>query len=672
MASIQVLPFEIARYAGYEPRRAFNDTSFPFNGARVHVFQRCDTLEMEKEDGENERGAAEDDKHLRSMLAGTLNYAYLNAHEALTPAGPNLSETITRERLEAHAPTSATARRLLGALSFFEQACKQIRSKDFAFSRIVLPLAEALSVMDGELVMTWPSAEEEIMALATILVGVIPLLTLLCDPEVGQDMQEEDFNMAMLSTLQLVQTDPEGMLLHTIMLLEDCAAYPISERSDTLKGWVAEALADQEELQETLAAAVLALCSILLSDVKVAFKVPPPLFPLVVPPSFPAGPKHDPQDWYHTYTCFLFVMVRYPDACTATATNTTAPNTWQGGIPSTPSPYLFLRPCASQCNSIMLLTDAYAVIFVQIVDCACDMGLGEPSLFMLRAQLNSFLCNHLDAGGGGELDGEDQGEDQLSIRQRKAACVEDIAKDCDRVLKARHDDPQAIYVKACALRNHPDVLRHASDSMALFERFLQVAEPDDRFRPAAHYNLGMMSLLSVGAGKGKGASGEGFDFLTDLDDPEITTAFKHARQQYKLGMVAEEQRLPFFKPQGLPSKNWLGLILMHRKSTAQQESQQAAAVGKAQRQAAHFARQKEQQQAAAKRKIKRQLTHLTKQGEGRFKNVDDKLKKYILESEQSVRDALADGSEDPTAVLDLLLVSQKLLRIAKQVGRKKV
>lgn len=227
---------------------------------------------------------------------------------------------------------------------------------------------------------------------------------------------------------------------------------------------------------------------------------------------------------------------------------------------------------------------------LRLLKAADIMGLeDDPRLVRLRAQLLCFEVNRRESANAPPA--------ELS------ACCDDIVKACDRVLAAVPGDLQAVFTKAFALRNNPEHHRW-SEAVRLYEDYLARAEPDDRFRSAAHYHIGLILCMAgnvLGRARPSPYITRGWEGM-----PVGLAAAARARREYQAGVAAEEGRLPFFQPQGLPSKQAVAVMLANAKAadSAAQASPEAE-----QRQLEHMARMNEQMVGAAERKAAKLAAH---------------------------------------------------------------
>lgn len=139
---LEVLPFDAAAFPGYEPRREFADSSFPWTGARVHVFGwrpepgapprpvadppnviRLDGVDVASRVAADPPRLSSTEQHLGSRLADAADHEpLLRGHDGrspIVPKGPG--GLMTRAALEPLAPRSKTAAVLLAALDSFER-----------------------------------------------------------------------------------------------------------------------------------------------------------------------------------------------------------------------------------------------------------------------------------------------------------------------------------------------------------------------------------------------------------------------------------------------------------------------------------------------------------------------------------------------------------------------
>lgn len=224
-----------------------------------------------------------------------------------------------------------------------------------------------------------------------------------------------------------------------------------------------------------------------------------------------------------------------------------------------------------------LLSDALFVIaqlssnldaMLAWVEMAAGMGFeaDDARLLRLRAQLNSFQMNRLEGRPAEEM--------------REVADA--VVADCDRVLELEKDDLRALWTKAFALRNSsgaeataPDRLSRMVESTRLYERWLELAEPDSRHRPAGHYHLGWLYVVAANTASGGEGPGGGGWMQSKAVPEHVRAAARLARAEYLKGVTAEEARLPFLQPAGQQSKEFLSFILSGIKA-AEPERDEAA------------------------------------------------------------------------------------------------
>jgi hypothetical protein len=183
------VPFEAALYEGYEPRRAFNDETFPFHGARVHVFVRCAAVAAASGGSpareRREPAASSSARHVESKVASLLHHATLT--HAVTPESAAKPGLISHDTLAPHLASSATARSLKLALTAFEDAEAELLTGEPDFARILDLLNTVYSTNDGELVVSWREETSHI-ALTTVMTCLMSCLSYACFP--GQPPEE--------------------------------------------------------------------------------------------------------------------------------------------------------------------------------------------------------------------------------------------------------------------------------------------------------------------------------------------------------------------------------------------------------------------------------------------------------------------------------------------------
>jgi hypothetical protein len=171
---LEVIPFNVTEYAGYTPRRAFSDESFPHADARVHILQRCHAQQRQttasSATGYERLGSK--DRHLGGRLASAIHSAPFRCR-ALSPQS---GRGVIPNCLASFAAKSATARSLLVAEQTFDEVfnyISKLSSLDYADNavakRVVALLNKAYSVRDGELLASWPNDDVFNFALSCAL-----------------------------------------------------------------------------------------------------------------------------------------------------------------------------------------------------------------------------------------------------------------------------------------------------------------------------------------------------------------------------------------------------------------------------------------------------------------------------------------------------------------------
>eukprot|EP00854_Cymbomonas_tetramitiformis_P009416 gene9416-11154_t len=123
----------------------------------------------------------------------------------------------------------------------------------------------------------------------------------------------------------------------------------------------------------------------------------------------------------------------------------------------------------------------------EVLSAGIAMGINDARVWRRRGELRCFLANRQDAWRGGE----------------NGSLLRGIVDDCDRVLEVLPADPTAIYTKAFALKSAGR--EQYAQAVDLYEQYLELVEPDDRMRPAAHYHAGIL-LCALGGADGAGAA----------------------------------------------------------------------------------------------------------------------------------------------------------------------
>ena len=187
------------------------------------------------------------------------------------------------------------------------------------------------------------------------------------------------------------------------------------------------------------------------------------------------------------------------------------------------------------------------------------MGIEDVRIHRLRASLLGFLINQADLLTGNE--------DEKEITCSEYADM--MIADSEAILKKNPSDVGALYSKAFALRSGP-FRKTADDSLDVatlrtieiardtYVEYLKLTEKDDRFRPAANYHVGFLSLILY-TSTGKQATRM----------PINKSAIKDILGFYNEGLKAESRRLPLFGPVGpVDSKEILSLFSVAQKSAA--------------------------------------------------------------------------------------------------------
>jgi len=187
------------------------------------------------------------------------------------------------------------------------------------------------------------------------------------------------------------------------------------------------------------------------------------------------------------------------------------------------------------------------------------MGIEDVRIHQLRASLLGFLINQADFLTGNE--------DEKEITCSEYADM--MIADSEAILKKNPSDVGALYSKAFALRSGPfrktadeslDVatLRTIEIARDTYVEYLKLTGKDDRFRPAANYHVGFLSLL-LHTSTGKQATRM----------PINKSAIKDILGFYNEGLKAESCRLPLFGPVGpIDSKEMLSLFSVAQKTAA--------------------------------------------------------------------------------------------------------
>ena len=175
---------------------------------------------------------------------------------------------------------------------------------------------------------------------------------------------------------------------------------------------------------------------------------------------------------------------------------------------------------------------------IDLLNDVCEGELKDPQLLLLRAQLNFFAFNRLDEKG-----------DHAGSR----VCIESVISDCSFALEHDPRNLTALYTRASALRNHPD--KRWMEALSAYEEFVSLADKDDRFLPAALYNVGFCALVATSTS-------------TRMVISSATRDVKKAQKALQEGISAEKRRLTFFGLKGQQSKQLLLMMLANVKTEA--------------------------------------------------------------------------------------------------------
>ncbi|KAJ1451334.1 hypothetical protein M885DRAFT_499627 [Pelagophyceae sp. CCMP2097] len=170
---VEVLPFDAHSYAGYEPRREYTDSSFPFERARTHILQRRASAAV---------GAAPSERSVEARLASFL----IDKEFFGTPEFRFVPLSVALDMLSSSSATSPTARQLLRAAVIFQQANDIIRDGPYDKELVDLGehaifvvnrLASVYSTPNGDLVASWERKAYKRALVCARLTVVTRLLT---------------------------------------------------------------------------------------------------------------------------------------------------------------------------------------------------------------------------------------------------------------------------------------------------------------------------------------------------------------------------------------------------------------------------------------------------------------------------------------------------------------
>ena len=192
-------------------------------------------------------------------------------------------------------------------------------------------------------------------------------------------------------------------------------------------------------------------------------------------------------------------------------------------------------------HSSILISDSIETP-LGVIDAAFKMGISDWRLHRLRAQLNCFTLNRMD--------------ENAAPKAERINCTDNIIADCDFVIRVAPPESSGelttTFTKAYVLRNHPNDSKRY-EAIGQYQRYLDLAEKDDRHHAAAHFHLGLSLMLVFRR------------MATEVDRGAVKAA---AREEYQKGVAAEEARLPFFLPPGQQSKQALCMLLAGTKASS--------------------------------------------------------------------------------------------------------
>jgi len=170
---VEVLPFDARAYAGYEPRREYQDSSFPAERARTHILQRRVPAAV---------GAAPSERSVEARLASfNIDKEFFG-----TPEFRFVPLSVALDMLSSSSATSPTARQLLRAAVIFQQANDIIRDGPYDKELVDLGehaifvvnrLASVYSTPNGDLVASWERKAYKRALVCARLTVVTRLLT---------------------------------------------------------------------------------------------------------------------------------------------------------------------------------------------------------------------------------------------------------------------------------------------------------------------------------------------------------------------------------------------------------------------------------------------------------------------------------------------------------------
>ena len=113
---VEVLPFNVNDFEGYQPKRAYSDSTFPYKNARVHILCRCRVTIP---------GEAPSERSLPSRVA---SYLIDKVAWGRLPSHIHVSVDEVIEALTPYVNTSAVALKLRGCAETYKHFCSYCRA----------------------------------------------------------------------------------------------------------------------------------------------------------------------------------------------------------------------------------------------------------------------------------------------------------------------------------------------------------------------------------------------------------------------------------------------------------------------------------------------------------------------------------------------------------------
>jgi ribosomal protein L40E len=169
-----------------------------------------------------------------------------------------------------------------------------------------------------------------------------------------------------------------------------------------------------------------------------------------------------------------------------------------------------------------------------------SMKIANARIYRRIGCIHAFRVNLL-CSERGDSDSERKLQTEPALKETLTI----LLATCELLLHADPNDLQALHLKAFALRSFtpswtggalsPQCAERLGQAIALHERYLSLAQPDDRFRPDAHYSVGALKLAAR---------------LGSAEPSARERVILSALGDYSRGLEAEGSQLPCLPPRG--------------------------------------------------------------------------------------------------------------------------